>query len=192
MNAISQTIFSNAFSWMKMFEFWSNFHWSLFPRVQLTIFQHWFRYWRGAIQATSHYLDQWWFVYRRIYALLGLNELTAWVGIRSGNGLSPARRQALTWTNAGLLSIEPNRTNVREIWTSILKFSVQKMQMEISFAKMSIILFWPQCAQIHCGFNKQGWFWQKIFSNEVSSKKLYDFFIQISLIHILRSAIYNK
>ena len=43
MNAISQTTFSNAFSWMKSFEFRLNFHWSLFLRVQSTIFQHWFR-----------------------------------------------------------------------------------------------------------------------------------------------------
>ena len=31
------------FSWMKMYKFWLRFHWSLFPRVQLTIFQHLFR-----------------------------------------------------------------------------------------------------------------------------------------------------
>ena len=43
MDAISHTTFSNAFSWMKMFEFLSKFHWSLFPRVQLRIFHHWFR-----------------------------------------------------------------------------------------------------------------------------------------------------
>ena len=43
MDAISQTTFSNAFSWMKMYQFRLRFHWSLFPRVQLTIFQHWFR-----------------------------------------------------------------------------------------------------------------------------------------------------
>ena len=30
-------------SWMKMFEFLSKFHWSLLIRVQLTIFNHWFR-----------------------------------------------------------------------------------------------------------------------------------------------------
>ena len=29
----------------------------------------------GADQATSHYLNQWWLDYRRIYASLGLNEL---------------------------------------------------------------------------------------------------------------------
>ena len=27
----------------EVYEFWSICHWSLFPRVQLTIFQHWFR-----------------------------------------------------------------------------------------------------------------------------------------------------
>ena len=36
MAGISQTIFSNAFLWMKRFAFWFEFHWSLFPRVQLT------------------------------------------------------------------------------------------------------------------------------------------------------------
>ena len=43
MDAISQTPFSNAFSWMKMLEYWLTFHWSLFLRLQLTISQHWFR-----------------------------------------------------------------------------------------------------------------------------------------------------
>ena len=39
---ISQTIISNAFSWMRIYEFWSIFHWCLFLGVQLTIFQDWF------------------------------------------------------------------------------------------------------------------------------------------------------
>ena len=43
MAAISQTTFSNGFSWMKMLEFRLRFHWSLFLRFQLTIIQHWFR-----------------------------------------------------------------------------------------------------------------------------------------------------
>ena len=73
--AVSQTTLSNAFSWMKMLEFRLRFHWSLFLRVQLTIFQYWFRWWLGAGQATSHYLNQWWLVYWRIYPSLGLNEL---------------------------------------------------------------------------------------------------------------------
>ena len=75
MAVVSQTTLSNAFSWMKMLEFRLRFLWSLFLRVQLTIIQHWFRQWLGAGQATSHYLNQWWLVYWRIYASLGLNEL---------------------------------------------------------------------------------------------------------------------
>ena len=43
MAAIFPTTFSNIFSWMKMYKFCLRFHWNLFPRVQLTIFHHWFR-----------------------------------------------------------------------------------------------------------------------------------------------------
>ena len=75
MAAILQTTFSNAFSWMKMHEFHLRFHWSLFLRLELTIFQHWFKKWLGADKVTSHYLNQWWLDYRRIYASIGLNEL---------------------------------------------------------------------------------------------------------------------
>ena len=67
--AILQMTISNAFSWKKMLEFWLKFHWSLFLRIQLTIFQLF-----GADQATSHYLNQWWLDYQCIYASLGLNE----------------------------------------------------------------------------------------------------------------------
>ena len=68
MAASFQTTLSNAFSWMKMLEFRLKFHWSLFIRIQLTIFQHWFIWWLGADQATSHYLNQWWLDYWCIYA----------------------------------------------------------------------------------------------------------------------------
>ena len=60
MAVIFQMTYSNAFSWMKMYEFRLRFHWRLFLGVQSTIFQHWFRQWLGAVQATSHYLKQWW------------------------------------------------------------------------------------------------------------------------------------
>ena len=43
MAAILQTIFSNAFLRMEIYEFRLRFHWILFPGVQSTIFQHWFR-----------------------------------------------------------------------------------------------------------------------------------------------------
>ena len=55
MAAISQAIFSDAFSWMKIFIFWSKFHWNLFLRVQLTITQHFV-----PSLVPSHYLNQCW------------------------------------------------------------------------------------------------------------------------------------
>ena len=57
MAVILQTTFSNAFSWMQMYEFRLRFHWSLF--------------------------------------------LTASIG--SDNGLAPTRRQAIIWTNYGIV-----------------------------------------------------------------------------------------
>ena len=43
MATVSQTTLSNAYSLMKMLWFRLKFHWSLFPRFKLAIFQHWFR-----------------------------------------------------------------------------------------------------------------------------------------------------
>ena len=93
MAAIFQTAFSNAFLWMKMYKFWLIFHWGLFPRVHLTIFQHWFRYCLGAGQATSHYLNQW-LVYWRIFiaARWCLCASVNLFNLGLGNGLSPVQR----------------------------------------------------------------------------------------------------
>ena len=77
-DAILQTTFSNAISWMKMVEFRLKFHWSLFLKVQLTIFQHWFRWWFGGEQATSLIWTNDGPVQRRIYTSLGVNELKGW------------------------------------------------------------------------------------------------------------------
>ena len=72
---IFHMMFPNAFSWMKMYKSRVRFNWSLFPMVHLTISQHWFRQWLGAGQVTSHYLNQWWLMFWRMCASLGLNEL---------------------------------------------------------------------------------------------------------------------
>ena len=77
MAAIFPTTLLNAFSWMKTFEYRSNCHWNLFLRVQLVILKHWYIWWPGADEATSHFLNQWWLFYWRKYASLGLND-TIW------------------------------------------------------------------------------------------------------------------
>ena len=55
--------------------------------------------------------------------------------IGSDNGLSPDRRQAIIWTNAGLLLIEPLGTTVSEILIKILTFSFKKKSLKVSSAK---------------------------------------------------------
>ena len=53
MAAMSQTIFSDAFSLMKIFEFRLKLSWNLFLRVQLTTTQHWFSQLSEAITWTN-------------------------------------------------------------------------------------------------------------------------------------------
>ena len=55
--------------------------------------------------------------------------------IGSDNGLSPGRRQAIIWTNAGILLIEPVGTNFSEILIGIQIFSFTKMRLKMSSAK---------------------------------------------------------
>ena len=60
--------------------------------------------------------------------------------ICSDNGLSPDRRQAIIWTNAGLLLIGPLGTNFSEILIEILTFSFKKMRLKVPSVKR-----WPFC-----------------------------------------------
>ena len=55
--------------------------------------------------------------------------------IGSDNGLSPDWRQAIIWTNAGILLIKPLGTNFSEILIEILTFSFKKMRLKVSSAK---------------------------------------------------------
>ena len=52
--------------------------------------------------------------------------------IGSDNSLSPGRRQAIIWTNVGILLIEPSGTNFSEILIAIITFSVKKMHLKMS------------------------------------------------------------
>ena len=55
--------------------------------------------------------------------------------IGSDNGLSPCRRQAIMWTNAGILLIRTIWTNVSEILSEIRASSFKKMDLKMSSAK---------------------------------------------------------
>ena len=55
--------------------------------------------------------------------------------IGSDNGLSPGRRQAIIWTNVGILLIAPLGTNFSEILSEIHSLSFRKMHLKMSSAK---------------------------------------------------------
>ena len=55
--------------------------------------------------------------------------------ISPDNGLAPDRRQAIFWTNAGILLIEPLETNFSEISIEIHTFSFKEMHFNMSSAK---------------------------------------------------------
>ena len=55
--------------------------------------------------------------------------------IGSDNGLSPGRRQAIIWTNAGIVLIGPLGTNFIEILIEILTISFKKMRFKVAALK---------------------------------------------------------
>ena len=81
--------------------------------------------------------------------------------IGSDNGLSPGRRQAIIWTNAGLLLIEPLGTNFSEILIEILTFSFKKMRLKVPSAKR-----WPFCL----GLNGLTYLWFALCTNHRNGK----------------------
>ena len=70
-----------------------------------------------------------------------INNLT---NIGSDNGLSPGQRQAIIWTNDGILFIGPLGTNPSEILIGILSFSFKKMHLKMSSGKWR-----PSCLSLN-------------------------------------------
>ena len=67
--------------------------------------------------------------------------------IGSDNGLSPGRRQAIIWTDAGILLIGSSGTNFSEIEMEIHTFSFKKMHLKMSPGK------WPFCLGLNVLMN---------------------------------------
>ena len=86
----------------------------------------------GSVLTVSQHLTHWGRV-----AHICVSNLTI---IGSDNGLSPGRRQAIIWTNAGILLIGPSGTNFSEILIEIHTFSIKKMHLKMSSAKRRLFL----------------------------------------------------
>ena len=104
--------------------------------------------WDLIFPTASLYLD--WY-YKKIISIPYTIMLTHWGRVThicvsrltitgSDNGLSPGRRQAIIWTNAGILLIGPLGTNFSENLIAILTFSFTKMRLKVSSAN-----WWPFC-----------------------------------------------
>ena len=87
--------------------------------------------------------------------------------IGSDNGLSPGRRQAIVWTNAGILLIGPSGTNFSEILIKLCIFSSAKIHLKMSSGKGR-----PFCLGLnmltHWGRDKLATILQTAFSNQCS------------------------
>ena len=89
------------------------------------MYAHVWTYGRDA--SSPHYLTHW----GRVTHIC-VSKLTI---IGSDNDLSPGRRQAIIWTNAGILLMRTLGTNLSEILREIHTFSFKKMRLKLSSAK---------------------------------------------------------
>ena len=64
------------------------------------------------------------------------------VSIGWDSGLSPIRRQAIIWTNAGILFIGPLGTNFSEIFDRNSNIFIQENAFETIVCEMAAILSW--------------------------------------------------
>ena len=85
------------------------------------------------------------------------------------NGLSPGRRQAIVWTNAGILLIGPWETNFSEILIDIQTFSFKTMHLKMSSAKWRS-LYLGLNALTHQDVTQMSHIMQIEFLKEASSK----------------------
>ena len=99
--------------------------------------------------------------------------------IGSDNGLSPIPRQAIIWTNAGILLIGTLGTNFSEILIQIHTFSNKKMYLKMSSGKcrpfclgLNVLIYWCVYASYnwrkclawhivvqHCTTKWHAWHW---------------------------------
>ena len=97
--------------------------------------------------------------------------------IGADNGLLPRRRQAIIWTNSGILLIEPSGTNFSEILIGIQIFSFKKMRLKMSSAKWR-----PFCLGLnvltHWGCDTMAISSQMTLSNACSWMKMLEFQIE--------------
>ena len=86
-------------------------------------------WWKVCVYASNIKQNNHWLTHWGRVTHICVSKLTI---IGSDNGLSPRRRQAIIWTNAGILLIRILGTNFSEILGKIHSFSFKKMYLKMS------------------------------------------------------------
>ena len=126
-------------AWMQYVPIYMPACWEFLTLVNLNLWKHIF-----SVSTISQHLTHW----GRVTHIC-VSKRTI---IDSDNGLSPGRRQAIIWINAGLLLIGPLGTNFSEILIRILTFSFKKMRLKVSSAKRR-----PFCLGLNVLNDAGGW-----------------------------------
>ena len=93
------------------------------------IFHDWFRWWLCADQAISHYLNQWWIVYWRIYASIRLDGLNETQGEEKIVNKGQSRKSFMfAWSQPGT---EITKSIWRD-WTSLRELVIKDSGNKIS------------------------------------------------------------
>ena len=95
--------------------------------------------------------------------------------IGSDSGLSPGWRQAINWTNAGILLIGRLETNFSEILIQLLTFSFKKMCLKVSTAKQRLFCLGINVLKsrnYHLLFLRQHWFYSNGFGVQMNRVSL--------------------
>ena len=79
------------------------------------------------------------------------------------NGLSPGRRQAITWTHDGILLTGPLGTNLSEILSKIHTFSFKKMHLKTSSVKWRPFWLGLNVLMITSGITWQRGQWRSVY-----------------------------
>ena len=109
------------FKWDK----WEKIQWNLKFWIQTFSYIKWL--WKWRLQCDDHLASALTLWGRGTY--ICVSKLTV---IDSDNGLSPSRRQAIIWTNAGILLIGSLVMDFSDILIKIHIFPLKKMQMKMS------------------------------------------------------------
>ena len=113
--------FSDIFKWISLNENWYCSYSCYFSKITATFPRG---QWVNSSPPGATYIRQW------------VNKAS----IGSVNGFSLLHRKAITWTNAGLLTIGLLGTNFSEIKIGFLSFSLKEMHLKLSSANMAAIM----------------------------------------------------